>query len=198
MADIDAKTVMALRKQTGAPMMDCKAALQEVGGDVDAAVQALRKKGLQTADKKADRDAAEGAVFSYVHHNGRLGVLVEIACETDFVARNEAFQQFGKDVCFHVAAMNPESLTREEVSSDTLAKERDILTAQARETMEGKPDEIIEKAVEGRMKKFFAECCLMEQPFVKDVDKKVADVLSEAGDAEVSEFIRFKLGEGAE
>ncbi len=200
MADIDAKTVMALRKQTGAPMMDCKAALQEVGGDVDAAVQALRKKGLQTADKKADRDAAEGAVFSYVHHNGRLGVLVEIACETDFVARNEAFQQFGKDVCFHVAAMNPESLTREEVSSDTLAKERDILTAQARETMEGKPDEIIEKAVEGRMKKFFAERCLMEQPFVKDdADRDIETVRRElvgkiGENIQIKRFTRFELG----
>ncbi len=168
MANIDAKTVMALRKKTGAPMMDCKAALLEAEADMEAAVDVLRKKGLKTAESKAGRDAAEGRVFSYVHHNGRIGVLVEVACETDFVARNEEFLQFGKDLSLHVAAMKPRFVSREEVDQKVLDKEREFLTEQATETMKGEPQKIIDKAVEGRLAKFYAESCLLDQLWVKD------------------------------
>ncbi len=168
MANIDAKTVMELRKMTGAPMMDCKAALIEVNADMEAAVDVLRKKGLKTAEGKAGREAAEGRVFSYVHHNGRIGVLVEVACETDFVARNEEFLQFGKDLSLHVAAMKPRFVSREEVDRGVLDKEREFLTEQANESMKGKPQEIIDKAVEGRLAKFYAESCLLDQLWVKD------------------------------
>ena len=168
MANIDAKTVMELRKMTGAPMMNCKAALVESGGDIEAAVAVLRKKGLKTAEGKAGREATEGRVFSYVHHNGKIGVLVEVACETDFVARNEEFLQFGKDLCLHVAAYRPKYVDREQMDPAVLAKEREILTAQARENMKGKPQEIVDKAVEGRLEKFYAEQCLLDQVWVKD------------------------------
>jgi elongation factor Ts len=168
MANIDAKTVMELRKMTGAPMMDCKAALVESNADMEVAVGVLRKKGLQTAEGKAGREAAEGRVFSYVHHNGRIGVLVEVACETDFVARNEEFLQFGKDLSLHVAAMKPRFVSREEVDQSVLDKEREFLTEQANESMKGKPQEIIDKAVEGRLAKFYAESCLLDQLWVKD------------------------------
>lgn len=168
MANIDAKTVMELRKMTGAPMMDCKAALIEANADMEAAVDVLRKKGLKTAEGKAGREATEGRIFSYVHHNGRLGVLVEVACETDFVARNEEFLQFGKDLSLHVAAMRPRCVSREEVDKKALEKEREILTEQAAETMKGKPQNIIDKAVEGRLSKFYAENCLLDQVWVKD------------------------------
>ena len=168
MVNIEAKTVMKLRKMTGAPMMDCKAALIEANADMEAAVDVLRKKGLQTAEGKAARDAAEGLVFSYVHHNGRIGVLVEVACETDFVARNEEFLKFGKDLSLHIAAMRPRYVSREEVDPGALDKERTLLTEQAHETMKGKPEEIIAKAVEGRLAKFYAENCLLDQVWVKD------------------------------
>lgn len=168
MANIDAKTVMELRRMTGAPMMDCKAALIEAKGDTEAAVGVLRKKGVKTAEGKAGRKATEGRVFSYVHHNGRIGALVEVACETDFVARNDEFLQFGKDLCLHVAARKPKCVSREEIDPQLLDKEREILMAQSRETMKGKPEEIIKKAVEGRLDKFYAEHCLLDQVFVKD------------------------------
>ncbi len=168
MVKIDAKTVMELRKMTGAPMMDCKSALIEAEADMEAAVAVLRKKGLKTAEGKAGREAAEGRIFSYVHHNGRIGVLVEVACETDFVARNEEFLQFGKDLSLHIAAMKPKYVSREEVDQAALDKERKILTEQAQENMKGKPDEIIAKAVEGRLTKFYAKHCLLDQVWVKD------------------------------
>ena len=199
MADIDAKTVMALRKQTGAPMMDCKAALKETGGDMDKAVEVLRKKGLQTADKKAGREAAEGLVFTYVHPPGRLGVMVEVACETDLVARNEDFQQFGKDLCLHIAFAHPLGLGREDVPEDAVANERRILNEQAQETMAGKPQEVIDKATEGRLNKFFAERVLLEQAWVKDdkqtVEEVRKDLVGKIGEnIQIRRFARFDLG----
>ena len=199
MAEIDAKTVMALRKRSGAPMMDCKKALQEASGNVDAAVDILRKKGLQSADNKASREAKEGLVFNYNHHDGKLGVLAEVACETDFVARNEDFQAFGRDLCLHIAAMTPLYLNREEVSEADIEKERAFQLEKAAEQMAGKPPEVIEKAVEGRMKKFFAESCLMDQPWVKDDGKSVEDVRKEligtiGENIQVRRFVRVQLG----
>ena len=199
MAAIDAKMVGALRKRTGAPMMDCKAALAEADGDMDKAVDVLRKKGLQTADNRSDKDAAEGQVFSYVHHNGKLGVLVEVACETDFVARNEEFREFGADLCLHVAAMNPAYLNAEEIDEESLARERQILVDMTRAQMDGKPDDVIEKAAEGRLKKYLAERCLVDQPFVKDDKKSVGEALKElAGkigeNLQLRRFVRVELG----
>ncbi len=199
MADIDAKTVMALRKRSGAPMMDCKKALQEADGDMEKAVDLLRKKGLQSADKKASRDANEGLIFNYNHHDGKLGVLAEVACETDFVARNEDFQAFGRDLCLHVAAMAPRYLNREDVSSEDIEKERNFQLEKAAEQMAGKPEEVVEKAVEGRMKKFFAESCLMDQAWVKDdsltveeVRKNLVGTIGE--NIQVRRFFRLQLG----
>ncbi len=199
MAEIDAKMVMALRRRTGAPMMHCKAALQESGGDADKAVDVLRKQGLQTADNKAGRSAKEGLIFSYVHHNGKLAVLVEVACETDFVARNEEFVQFGNDLCLHVAAMNPGYLSKEEVSEADIERERELLTAQAAENMAGKPAEVIQKAVDGRLQKFFGERCLLEQPWVKGDSQTVEqvrhDLVGKIGEnLQVRRFVRLELG----
>lgn len=199
MTEIDAKTVMALRKKTGAPMMDCKAALQEAAGDMEKAVEILRKKGLKAADARGDREATEGQVFSYVHHNGKLGVLVEVGCETDFVARNEEFQELGRNCCLHVAAMRPRYLSREQVDAAAIEKEQRILTEQAAEQMKGRPAEVVQKAVEGRMQKFFAEQCLLEQQWVKDDSKTVAEVVKElAGkigeNIQVRRFAMLELG----
>ena len=199
MVEIDAKTVMALRKQTGAPMMDCKAALQEVDGDMEKAADVLRKRGLKSADAKADRDATEGLIFTYVHPPGHLGVMVEVACETDFVGKNEEFQQFGKDLCLHIAFSKPLGMTREDVPPSEVEKERDLLIEQARETMAGKPDEVIEKAVDGRMEKFFSERCLLDQSWVKD-DKQSVEQVRKAIVARIGEniqirrFVFFELG----
>lgn len=197
--EIDAKTVMALRKKTGAPMMDCKAALKEAAGDMDKASEILRKKGLKAADARGERDATEGQVFSYVHHNGKLGVLVEIGCETDFVARNDEFQAFGRNLCLHVAAMRPRFLRVEDVDQGAIETERRILTEQAAEQMKGRPEEVVQKAVEGRMQKFFAEQCLMEQPWVHDDKKTVEDIRKELAakigeNLQVRRFERVELG----
>ncbi len=199
MVEIDAKTVMALRKQTGAPMMDCKAALKEAEGDMDRAAEILRKKGLQTAAKKAGREAAEGLVFTYVHPPGRLGVMAAVSCETDFVARNEDFQQFGKDLCLHIAFANPLGLRRDDIPDAAVEDERRILVEQAQENMQGKPQEVIDKAVAGRMEKFFAERCLMDQPWVKDdkitVDQMRQQLVAKIGEnIQISRFARFELG----
>ncbi|MBK8977850.1 MAG: translation elongation factor Ts [Planctomycetes bacterium] len=199
MVEIDAKMVAALRKRTGAPMMDCKAALRDTGGDMDAAVDWLRKHGLQTANNRADKDVTEGQVFSYVHHNGKLGVLVEIGCETDFVARNEEFQQFGTDLCLHVAAMNPAYLNESEIDEASLGKEREILFEMTRSQMQGKPDDVVAKAAEGRLKKYLAERCLMDQQFVKDDKKTVEEVRKElvariGENIQVRRFVRVELG----
>ena len=200
---VTAAQVKELRVKTGAGMMDCKKALTESGGDFEKAVEQLRKAGLAATNKKAGRIATEGLVGSYIHGNGKIGVMVEINCETDFVARNEDFQQFVKDVAMHVAAMNPQFLDRDSVPADTVTKEKEILAAQIAD--EGKPANIVEKIVEGRIGKFFAENCLMEQVFVKDTgDKKTleaiqTDLIAKIGEKiSVRRFVRFELGEGME
>jgi len=200
---VTAAQVKELRVKTGAGMMDCKKALTETGGDFDKAVENLRKAGLAATNKKAGRIATEGLVGSYIHGNGKIGVMVGINCETDFVARNEDFQQFVRDVAMHVAAMNPQYLDRDSVPADIVTKEKEILAAQIAE--EGKPANIVEKIVEGRIGKFFAENCLMEQIFVKDTgDKKTleaiqTDLVAKIGEKiRVRRFVRFELGEGME
>ena len=200
---VTAAQVKELRVKTGAGMKDCKKALTETGGDFDKAVENLRKASLAATNKKAGRIATEGLVGSYIHGNGKIGVMVEINCETDFVARNEDFQQFVRDVAMHVAAMNPQYLDRDSVPADIVSKEKEILAAQIAE--EGKPANIVEKIVEGRIGKFFSENCLMEQIFVKDTgDKKTLDAIQTDLVAKIGEkirvrrFVRFELGEGME
>jgi elongation factor Ts len=198
---INAKSVQELRSKTGAGIMDCKKALAEEGGDIEKAIDFLRKKGLSAASKKAGRIASEGAVGSYIHAGGKIGVMVEINCETDFVGRNEDFQRFVKDVAMHIAAASPRYVAREEVTAAELEREKEVLTAQAIE--EGKPKAVADKIVEGRMGKFYKEICLLEQPFVKEADKSVEQVLNELV-AKIGErivirrFTRFALGEGIE
>jgi elongation factor Ts len=199
--EITAKMVQELREKTGAGMMDCKKALTEAGGDPAKAEETLRKKGLAAAQKKAGRIASEGAVGSYVHLGGKIGVLVEVNCETDFVARNQAFQALVKDLAMHVAAMAPLYVRREEVPAELVRKELEIARAQARE--QKKPEAIIEKIATGKVEKFYQQSCLMEQPFVKDDKKKVQDVLNEAvakigENIQVRRFARFVCGEGLE
>jgi elongation factor Ts len=193
--------VKELRERTGAGMMDCKNALAETGGDMEKAIDALRKKGLASAAKKAGRITAEGAVGSYIHAGGKIGVLVEINCETDFVARTDAFQELVKDIAMHVAAADPRFLRREEVTSEVLERERAIV--RERTLAEGKPEKVVDKIVEGRMDKFFAESVLLEQPFIKDPDKTVGELVNEriakiGENIQVRRFARFKLGEGIE
>ena len=198
---ITAAQVNELRKLTGAGLMDCKKALQETGGDQEKAVDYLRKKGLAAASKKAGRAATEGAVGSYIHAGGKIGVLVEVNCETDFVAKNETFQAFVKDIAMHIAAAAPQYVRREEVEASVLEREKDIYRAKARET--GKPENIIEKIIEGQINKFYADICLLEQPFVKDPDKSVQTILNETiatigENMSIRRFARFVLGEGLE
>ncbi len=200
MAEIDAKTVMALRKRSGAPMMDCKKALIEAGGNDDKAMEILRKMGLQSADNKSGRKVKDGMIFHYLHHDSKLGVLAEVACETDFVGRNEEFQEFGQNLCLHIAAMAPRYLSREEVSAADVEKERSFQLGKAREQMAGKPEEVVDKAVEGRMKKFFAESCLLDQAWVKDDSQSVEEVrkglVGHIGEnIQIRRFVRMKLGE---
>lgn len=196
---VTAAQVNELRKATGAGLMDCKKALTETGGDLEKAIDNLRKKGLASASKKAGRAATEGLVSSYIHAGGKIGVLVEVNCETDFVAKNENFQAFVKDVAMHVAAAAPQYVRREEVPADLLEREKEIYRAKARET--GKPDNIIEKIIEGQINKFYAEICLLEQPYVKDTDKTVQTYLNETIAAigeniSIRRFARYVLGEG--
>ena len=199
MSDVDAKMVMALRKKSGAPMMICKAALLETSGDMDQAFDVLRKKGLQSADAKAGREAQEGRIFSYVHHNGKLAVLAEVACETDFVARNEEFEKFGADLCMHIAAMNPACLAADDIDPELLAKERSVQEARALETMAGKPGEIIAKAIEGRIMSFIKERCLMDQSWVRDDSQSVREVCKAmvgtiGENIQIRRFVRLELG----
>jgi elongation factor Ts len=180
-------------------MMDCKKALAETGGDMDKAIDYLRQKGLAAAAKKADRTAADGAVGAYVHPGGKIGVLVEINCETDFVARTAEFQGLLKDIAMQVAAANPRCVRRDEVSSADLDKEKAIYRQQALES--GKPEKVVDKIIEGKIDKFYSEVCLLEQSFIKDPDKKVQDVVNEAiarlgENIQVRRFARFHLGEG--
>ena len=203
MADITAAGVKSLREKTGAGMMECKNALTEAGGNEEQAIELLRKRGLASAKKKEGRVAAEGAVGSYIHMGGKVGVLVEVNCETDFVARTVEFQSLIKDIAMHVAAAEPRYVSREEVPADAIEKEREIAGAQARNDPKnaGKPDMVIDKIVEGRLNKFYEEAVLLDQPFVKDPAKTVGDLLNEkiAKTGEritVRRFTRYKMGEG--
>ena len=195
---ISAAEVKSLREKTGAGMMDCKKALQESNGDMDKAIDYLRKKGLQKVEKKAGRTTQEGIIQPYIHPGSRLGILVEINCETDFVARTEDFLTFTKDVAMHVAAAKPIVVSREQMSQDVVDKELEIYRAQARE--QGKPDHIIEKMITGKLEKFYQENCLLEQAFVKDPDKTIKDLLTElisklGENIVIKRFVRFQLGE---
>ncbi len=197
--------IKALREKTGAGMMECKSALTEAEGNEDKAIEILRKRGLATATKKAGRVAAEGLVDSYIHAGGKVGVLVEVNCETDFVARGEEFRTFVHDLAMHVTAAEPRYTTKEEVPEDVLAKEREIALEAARNDPKNanKPEQVLEKIVEGRVSKFYQEACLMEQPFVKDqnitVGELVRQMISKTGEnIKVRRFTRFKMGEGLE
>ena len=201
MADISAASVKELRERTGAGMMDCKKALVETNGDVAKAGDYLREKGLAAAAKKAGRVTAEGLVESYIHGGGKIGVLVEINCETDFVAKTDEFKALVRDIAMQIAAAKPEYVSREEVPEVLITKEKEILAAQA--ANEGKPEKIIQKMVEGRIEKFYKELCLLEQPFVKDPDKTVKQLISEkistiGENISMRRFVRFELGEGLE
>jgi elongation factor Ts len=195
---ITAKDVSALRARTGAGMMDCKRALEECGSDVEKAVEWLRKKGIARAEKRAGRSASEGVIGSYVHHNGRYGALVELNCETDFVARTEEFQDLARDLAMHVTSARPIALTAADVPPDVLERERTIFEAQAAES--GKPQNVWPKIVEGKVKKFFEERVLMDQRFVKDdsltIDQLVKNVSGKVGErVVVRRFVRYELGE---
>jgi elongation factor Ts len=197
--EVTASLVKELREKTGAGMMDCKKALAETAGDLPKAVDYLRQKGLAAAAKKADRVATDGAIGAYVHAGGKLGVLVEINCETDFVARTAEFQSLLKDVAMQVAATNPRCVRREEVSADEFEREKAIYRQQALES--GKSEKVVEMIVQGKMEKFYSEVCLLEQSFVKDPDKKVIDVVNDAiarlgENIQVRRFARYHLGEG--
>lgn len=198
---IRASLVKELRERTGAGMMDCKKALQETGGDLEKAGEYLRKKGLSDAVKKAGRIASEGVVHSYIHGGGRIGVLVEVNCETDFVARTDQFKEFVNNVAMHIAAANPRWLDRETVPSSDLEKEKQFLAAQAAES--GKPPEVIEKMLQGRLNKFLKENCLLGQPYVRDPDitlgEYVKRMIAELGEnIQVRRYVRYELGEGLE
>lgn len=199
--DISAEEVKKLREKTGAGMMDCKAALNEAKGDFEEAIIILRKKGISTAAKKADRAAKEGLVGSYIHSNGKIGVLVEINCETDFVARTEDFKEMVKNVAMHIAASDPKFVRREQVTDDILKQEREIYLAQAKAT--GKPDNIAEKIVDGKMDKYYGETCLLEQSYVKDPDITIKDyvtnIIAKVGEnITINRFSRFRIGESSE
>ncbi|MCB9876022.1 MAG: translation elongation factor Ts [Planctomycetes bacterium] len=199
MTQIDAKTVKQLRDMTGAPMMDCKSALAETGGDFEKAKEVLRKRGKQVADKASGREVSEGLVYGYTHHNGKVGVLVEIVCETDFVARNEDFQAFCRGVALTVTAYSPAFLDRNSVPADAAANEQRIVTEMTQESMKGKPDNVIEKAVAGRMDKWFAEQTLMEKPYVPDDSKTVEQIRTElvgkiGENIQVRRYVRMELG----
>jgi elongation factor Ts len=196
---VQASLVKELREKTGAGMLDCKKALDETNGDITKATELLRERGLAAAANKAGRIATEGLVESYIHGAGRVGVLVEINCETDFVAKTDQFKSFVRDIAMHIAATNPLYVRREEVTEEALNKEKEILRNQA--LNEGKPEKIVDKMVEGRISKFYEEFCLLEQAFIKDPDKKIQEVLNEkisqiGENISIRRFVRFGLGEG--
>lgn len=198
---VSAKLVKELREKTGAGMMDCKKALTETEGNMEKAIEYLREKGLAAAAKKSGRIAAEGLVEAYIHGNGKIGVLVEVNCETDFVAKNEEFQQLVKDIAMQIAAANPMYITKEEVPQEVIEKEKEILMAQAMN--EGKPANIAEKMVVGRIEKYYKEICLLEQSFIKDPDVTIQKLLNEkiskiGENMTIRRFVRFNLGEGIE
>jgi len=201
MAEVTAALIKDLRERTGAGMSDCKKALVEVEGDIDKAIDYLRTKGLAKAAKKAGREATEGSVVSYIHGGGRIGVLVEINCETDFVARNEDFQAFTREVALQIAAMNPTFVRKDEVGQDFVDREREVLLAKAKES--GKPEQVVQKMVDGQISKWMKEICLLDQPWVKDADKTMEqlqqELISKIGEnVKIRRFVRFELGEGLE
>ena len=196
--NIDAKIVKELRDKTGAGMMDCKRALVDTNGDLEKAVEALRKAGVAKAANKGTRSAKEGLVFSYIHHGGRLGVLVEVNCETDFVAKTDGFKELVHNLAIQIAATNPVSVSREQVPEELVKSEEGIYTEQAKNSK--KPDKVIEKIVSGKMDKYFQEICLLEQPFIKDPDKIVKDLITESiatlgENISVGRYIRYAVGE---
>lgn len=196
---VTAEMVKQLRERTGAGMMDCKKALMETDGNIEKAIEFLREKGLAAAAKKAGRIAAEGLVESYIHGNGRIGVLVEVNIETDFAAANEDFKQLVKDIALQIAAARPEYVRKEDVPSSIIETEMNILRAQARN--EGKPEKIIEKMVEGRIEKFYKDVCLLEQPWIKDTDKTIGQLVVEkiaaiGENINIRRFVRYERGEG--
>jgi len=195
--EITAASIQALRKATGAGMMDCKRAMEEAAGDADKATEILRKKGIMRAAKREDRETREGRVYSYIHMGGKIGVLVEINCETDFVARTDDFAALCKDVAMHIAASNPDVVDRSVLPTDQLEKEKEIYRAQARES--GKPEAVLDKIVEGRVEKYYQEVCLIDQPFVKNPEVNVGEMIKNAAakfgeHVQVRRFARFELG----
>ena len=198
MSTISAKMVMQLREKTGAGIMDCKGALTECNGDMDKAIDFLRKKGLATAAKRADRAMTEGIVASYIHMDSKLGVLVEVNCETDFVAKNDDFKAFSKNIAMHIAATNPAGIRPEDVSEEIINKEKEIYRGQVLEM--GKPEKIADKIVEGKLQKYFKENCLMDQAYVRNPEMTIADILNEmiakiGENISIKRFVRFKIGE---
>lgn len=201
MTQISAKLVKELRDITGVGMMDCKQALEENAGDLEKSVEWLRKKGLSKGAKKAGRIAAEGAVASYIHMGGKIGVLAEINCESDFVGKSDAFKEFVREVCLQIAASRPEYVRREEVPSDRIAKEKELFEGEVRAS--GKPEAVIEKIVQGKLDKWFTEICLVEQPWVKEPKQNIEalrlEVVQKTGEnVQIRRFVRFELGEGIE
>ena len=195
---VDAKVVKVLREKTGAGMMDCKRALVETNGDLAKAIEELRKAGVAKAEKKGSRSAQEGLIYSYIHHGGRLGVLLEVNCETDFVAKTDGFKDLVHNLSIQITATNPVSVSRDNVSEDLVNKEKNIYMEQAKSSK--KPDNVIEKIVEGKMDKYFQENCLLEQPFIKDPDKTIKDLITEAiatlgENISVGRYMRFAIGE---
>ena len=195
---IDASIVKDLRSRTGAGIMDCKEALLDSDGNVEKAVDFLRKKGIAKAEKKVGREADQGVVLSYIHPGNRIGVLVEVNCETDFVAKTDGFQSFVKNIAMQIAATNPLSVTRDDIDSVVVDKEKEIFTEQAK--LSGKPDNVLEKIIEGRIEKFYQENCLLEQSFIKDSDKSVQDILMETiatlgENISIARFSRFEVGD---
>jgi len=195
---VDAKVVKVLREKTGAGMMDCKRALVETNGDLAKAIDELRKAGVAKAEKKGSRAAQEGLIYSYIHHGGRLGVLLEVNCETDFVAKTDGFKELVHNLSIQIAATNPISVSRDSVSKDLVKKEKNIYMEQAKSS--NKPENVIEKIVEGKMDKYFQENCLLEQPFIKDPDKTIKDLITETiatlgENIALGRYIRFAIGE---
>lgn len=193
---IDAASIKSLREMTNAGMMDCKKALEEAGGDLDRAATILREKGIVKAVKKMDREASEGSVISYIHHNRKLGVLLNLNCETDFVAGNDTFQELGRNIAMHIAAMNPQFIKADDVPADVLEQERETQHAALRE--EGKPDNVIEKILEGKLKKFSSEICLLEQAYVKEPKMTIEDLVKEGisklgENISVGKFVRYEI-----
>jgi|SRR5688572_25630372 elongation factor Ts len=198
MADISAAKVKELRERTGAGMMECKNALTEANGDMEKAIDILRARGAAKAAKRAEREVKEGVIASYVHMGGKVAVLVEVNCETDFVSRNDAFQQLGRDLAMHIAAMSPLAISAEGISPDVIERERGVYAEQVKN--EGKPEKMWDKIVEGKLNKFYKESTLLEQPFVKDPDRTVKELITEVAaktgeNIVVRRFVRYALGE---